>query len=252
VPARQVLGAMMSGSADPYFIAQEEVRAAVKKVQDMHEEWKTLLQKENTAKSGRFNTLHAEIQGELQHLGYDLQDVTATIEMVEDNRDRFKIDDSEINRRKDFVKSCHQTVKDLRDSVTSRQAQDKIQADQRKASAGRDEEKSRTAVAENEVFLNRQRQDQAQIVQQQDNELTELSAVAQRLGNTARTINVELQDQQKMLEELDDDIDRETEKLNFVMKKIGRLLKTSDHKQLCVVIALFILMMLLVFMVINT
>ena len=61
-----------------------------------------------------------------------------------------------------------------------------------------------------------------------------------------------LHDQQKMLEELDEDIDRETEKLNFVMKKIGRLLKTSDHKQLCVVIALFVLFMVLLFLIINT
>merc|ERR1719487_2550438 len=112
--------------------------------------------------------------------------------------------------------------------------------------------KNRAATRENEVFLNRQRQEQAQIIAQQDEELTQLSKVAQRLGDTARTINVELQDQQKMLEELDEDIDRETEKLNFVMKKIGRLLKTSDHKQLCVVIALFILFMVLLFLIINT
>ena len=32
---------------------------------------------------------------------------------------------------------------------------------------------------------------------------------------------------------IDKDIDRETEKLNFVMKRVGRLLKTSDSKQLC-------------------
>jgi len=244
----------MSGSADPYYIAQEEVKAAVNKVKDMHEEWKDLLQRENTAKSSKFTTLHSELAGELQHLGYDLQDVTATIEMVEDNRERFKIDDSEIKKRKDFVKQCHQTVQDIKDSTSSRQTLDKIQADQRKAqsSASRDDEKSKAASRENQNFLNNQRQDQQQIISQQDEELTQLSKVAQRLGDTARTINVELQDQQKMLEELDEDIDRETEKLNFVMKKVGRLLKTSDSKQLCVVIALFVLFMVMMFLVINT
>lgn len=217
----------------------------------MHEEWKELL-RENTAKSGRFNALHAEIAGELQSLGYDLQDVSATIEMVEDNRGKFQIDDAEIAKRKDFVKDCHKIVQEIKESVNSRQAVDKIQADQRKAAVGRDEDKSRTAVRENEAFLDRQRQDQAQIIQQQDEELTQISKVAQRLGDNAREMNRELKDQQRMLEELDEDIDKETEKLNFVMKRMGRLLKTSDHKQLCVVIALFVLFLVLLFLVINT
>lgn len=241
---------MMSGSADPYYIAQEEVRAAVRKLQDIHEEWKGILQKENTSKSSRFNMLHSELAGEIQQLEYDLQDVVATINMVEENRAKFQIDDSEINRRKDFVKSSQRTVQDIKDSYSSRQALDKIQADQRKP-ANRGDDSNHAAVRENDNFLGRQRQEQEQIIAQQDEELTQLSKVAQRLGDTARTINVELQDQQKMLQELDEDIDRETEKLNFVMKKMGRLLKTSDSKQLCVIIALFILFMVLLFFLIG-
>lgn len=244
----------MSGSADPYYIAQEEVRSAVRKVQTMHEEWKELLQRENTYNSLRFKELHSELQGELQHLVYDVQDVSETIKMVEDNRGKFQIDDAEIAKRKDFAKSCDQSIQEIKDSVSSRQTQEKMQADQRKAQSvvDRSEERNRVAVKENEVFLNRQRHEQAQIIEQQDQELTELSKVAQRLGDTARTINVELHDQQKMLDELDEDIDRETEKLNFVMKKMGRLLKTSDHKQLCVIIALFALFVALMFFLINT
>jgi len=240
----------MSGSADPYYIAQEEVRGAVRKLQDIHEEWKGILQGENTSKSSRFSALHSELAGEIQQLEYDLQDVSATINMVEENRAKFQIDDSEINKRKDFVKSSHRTVQDIKDNYSSRQTLDKIQGDRTKG-ATREEDSNRTAVRENDNFLGRQRQEQEQIIAQQDEELTQLSKVAQRLGDTARTINVELQDQQKMLEELDEDIDRETEKLNFVMKKMGRLLKTSDHKQLCVIIALFILALVLVFFIVS-
>merc|ERR550525_1506196 len=100
--------------------------------------------------------------------------------------------------------------------------------------------------------MRRQRQEQAQLIAQQDEALTLLSQSAQRLNETARTINTELQDQQKMLEELDEDIDKETEKLNFVMKRVGRLLKTSDKGQLCLIVGLFVLLIVLVFLLINT
>lgn len=39
-----------------------------------------------------------------------------------------------------------------------------------------------------------------------------------------------------MLSELDENIDRQQEQMNFVMGGLSRLLKTSDHKQLCTVI----------------
>merc|ERR1712135_165010 len=91
----------------------------------------------------------------------------------------------------------------------------------------------------------RQRQEQAQMMANQDEQLTELSKTAARLGDTARVINTELQDQQRMLDELGDDIDKETEKLNFVMKRVGRLIKTSDNKQICIIMALFALACLL-------
>lgn len=249
---------MLSTSSDPYYVAKEEVQAAIGKLRTMHGEWGLFLQSENTAKSQRFQELHAEICGELRQLGFDLQDISATISMVEENRAKFRIDDSEIASRKGFVTSSRNSVREIQDSITGRQAQSKMEADKRQvltnqASSSRaaEERKGRTN-RNNQEFLDRQRQEQAQIVAQQDEALTELSASARRLGNTAQTINMELREQQKMLEELDEGIDRETEKLNFVMKRMGRLLKTGDSKQLCLIIGLVVLLVVLIFLVINT
>lgn len=251
---------MLSSTTDPYYVAKDEVQSAIKKVQAMHDEWKLLLHSENTSKSARFQQLHSEIAGELRQVDFDLQDITETIRMVEENRAKFRFDDAEVASRKDFVKVSRGTVKDIQDSITGRQALGKIEADKRQAlgatsghagSAGRDDRQGRIA-RDNQQFLERQRQEQSQIIAQQDQDLTLLSQSAQRLGETARTINTELKDQQRMLEELDEDIDKETEKLNFVMKRIGRLLKTSDNKQLCLIIGLFVLLLVLVFLVVNT
>mmetsp|Transcript_10190 Transcript_10190/g.30612 ORF Transcript_10190/g.30612 Transcript_10190/m.30612 type:complete len:249 (-) Transcript_10190:40-786(-) len=248
---------MLSSATDPYYVAKDEVQAAIKKVQTMHDEWKRLLQSENTAKSTRFQELHSEIAAELRSLDYDLQDITETIKVVEENRTKFQFDNSEIQSRKDFVQASRANVKALQDSVASRQAVGKIESDRRQAlgtsssNPARDDRQN-AAARENEAFMDRQRQEQAQLIAQQDQDLALFSQSAQRLRETAQAINVELQDQQKMLEELDEDIDKETEKLNFVMKRIGRLLKTSDNKQLCLIVGLCVLLLVLVFLVINT
>lgn len=248
---------MLSATTDPYYVAKEEVEQALKKVKSMHSNWKSILDNENTAKSNKFQELHVEIAGELRQLEFDFQDITATINMVEENRQRFKFDDAEINARKDFVQANRAAAKAVSDSINGAHAEAKMASDRRDLLMSQQqarkaaEDRQSSTHRENEAFINRQRQDQQLIVQQQDEALAELSKSAERLGNTARTINIEIQDHQRMLQELDEDIDRETEKLNFVMKRMGRLLKTSDNKQLCVIIGLVILMIILLFLVIS-
>jgi hypothetical protein len=251
---------MFTATNDPYYVAKEEVDVALKKVQDMVAEWKRLFREENTARSRRFQEVHAEISGELVNLDYDLKDITATISMVEEHRDNPKfnyVSDAEISSRKEFVRASLATVREIQDNVAGRAAQAKIEADKRQllgtsGSRGSGQATDRRVEQDNDNFLAQQRQDQHRIMQQQDDTLTQISASAVRLGEAARTINMELQDQQQMLEDLDKDVDRETEKLNFVMKRMGRLLQTGDSKQLCLIIGLFVLMIVLIFLIINS
>mmetsp|Transcript_11731 Transcript_11731/g.21157 ORF Transcript_11731/g.21157 Transcript_11731/m.21157 type:complete len:250 (-) Transcript_11731:173-922(-) len=249
---------MLSTSSDPYYVAKDEVETAIKKVQRMYEEWKPLLQRENTARNQRFQEIHSELAGEVRQLDHDLQDISATISMVEENRAKFQFDNSEIASRKRFVSDTRNKVREIQDAISSRATVSKIESDKRSllsaagSSARGNDDRQAKVSKENADFLSRQRQEQTQIVSQQDEALDQLSASAQRLGNTAQIINSELREQQKMLEALDEDIDKETEKLNFVMKRMGRLLKTSDNKQLCLIIGLIALIVVLIFLVINT
>lgn len=247
----------MPSAADPYYVARDEVDAKIRKVQDMHSEWKRLLHSENTARSQRFQHLHAEILAELQNTDYDLQDITATISMVEDNRARFNMAEAEIKSRKDFVSRSRVSVREMHDSVAGTAASAKIEADKRQILTTRHNESKAAhdrqgqVTKDNDAFLDRERQTQQRIMEQQDETLDQIASSAHRLQGAANTISIELKEQQAMLEQLDDDIDKETEKLNFVMKRIGRLLQTGDSKQICLIVALFILMIVLIFLVIN-
>ncbi|CAE7937256.1 ppp1cc-b [Symbiodinium necroappetens] len=249
---------MLSASSDPYYVAREEVAKAMQKLQGLFPEWRRLLQTENTARSERFKELHSELAGELEQLSLDLDDIHATISMVEGNRGTFQISDAELASRRRFVTESRQTLEQLQKDMRGPQTRAKLESDQKAllssaaSSARAREERQSRAVQDNQAFLDRQRQQQAQLMARQDEDLTELSLSAQRLGNTAQILNVELKEQQKLLEELDEDIDKEAEKLNFVMKRMGKLLKTSDSKQLCLIIGLSCLVAFLLFLLINT
>lgn len=243
-----------STASDPFYVAKDEVQTGVKKVKAAHSEWKDLLERTNTAKSRRFADLQSEIHTELSQLEFDLNDMDATIAIVEQNPEKFPgvTEGGELQSRKAFLTNTRSTIAEIRDSLKSKKTLAKVEADKRELLNVADQEKRRKIEQQNERFLGEERETQQQIMRQQDQNLTELSRCAERLNATAHVINNELQDHQRMLQELDEDIDKETEKLNFVMKRIGKLLKTSDSKQLMLIVVLFLLMVFLLFLVINT
>lgn len=68
---------------------------------------------------------------------------------------------------------------------------------------------------------------QQDLLKHQDDQLDEIGEIAKRLNNHARTINQELKDHGDMLGKLDAEVDENLEKMNFVMKKLAKLMKTS-------------------------
>eukprot|EP00389_Voromonas_pontica_P002508 GDKH01003719.1.p1 GENE.GDKH01003719.1~~GDKH01003719.1.p1 ORF type:complete len:113 (+),score=9.34 GDKH01003719.1:155-493(+) len=98
-------------------------------------------------------------------------------------------------------------------------------------------------------FFQSQEQVQQQLRSQGDEQLQELGRTADRLHNAALVVSNEIQEQQRMLSELDQEIDREAAKMNFVMGKMAKLLKTSDSKQICLVLFLIAVLAVLLVMI---
>ena len=56
---------------------------------------------------------------------------------------------------------------------------------------------------------------------------------------------IELKEQKIMLDHLDTDMDQAGEKMNFVIEKLGKLLKTKNNCQLCTIIILTLILVIL-------
>ena len=103
--------------------------------------------------------------------------------------------------------------------------------------------------AENTHFIVDKQAEARMIMQQQDEDLSELGQGVDRLNQMSMGINQELQTQNRMLDDLDRDIDEAAEKMNFVMGKLAKLLKTKDTCQICVILALTFILIVLILLV---
>lgn len=87
---------------------------------------------------------------------------------------------------------------------------------------------------------------------QQDDELDELSASVERIGGVGLTIHEELLAQERIIDDLDTEMDTTSNRLDFVQKKVAMVMKKASAKgQLMMIVflvVLFIILFVLVFL----
>ena len=237
---------MTTAASDPYYVARDAVNQSISEVQASFRRWEQSLG-DSSLSSRSFQDSTKGLIDDVDRLEEDLSVIDSSIRVVETNPTRFPLKAGELDARKQWSLTQHRVCADIRTKVNGPQAKAKIDADRKKAALVEAEQSrlKKQSQEANESSISSSKQVHQQIINQQDETLTELARVTDRLGQTAIVINSELQDQQRLLSELDRDIDRQSEKMNYVMGKMAKLLKTSDTKQLVLVIILVIISVLL-------
>ena len=237
---------MNSAASDPYYVARDAVNQSVSEIQTSVKKWETYLASD-TFQSRVFTDSTRILLEDVDRLEEDLAIIDSSIRVVETNPSRFPLRAGELDLRKQWASMQHRICVEIRGKVNGPQAKAKIESDKRKAASAASEQARAKKTVEDSAdhTIGSSKQVHEQIIAQQDETLTELARVTDRLGETAVVINSELQDQQRLLSQLDNDMDRQQEKMNYVMGKMGKLLKTSDMKQIGFVIFLLLLSIVL-------
>eukprot|EP00624_Nannochloropsis_granulata_P002160 evm.model.NODE_20763_length_15967_cov_31.706394.2 len=84
------------------------------------------------------------------------------------------------------------------------------------------------------------------MLQEQDQGLEELGTAVDRVGQMADAMNQELNAQNRMLGDLEVEVENTNEQMNFVMGKLSKLLKTKDKYQLWLIIFLTVVLIVLI------
>jgi syntaxin 6 len=186
-----------------------------------------------------------------------LKDVSITVQAVENNRDKFAhIDDSQLYDRKALVDTSRGRIQHAKDEMNSERVREKQLYDERNKAARRsgdgllgatnDEERQNTA------FIMDNQAQTSLLMQEQDETLDELGEVVSRVGEMAGAISEEIGHQNKMLDELDQDMTNAEEELGMVMGNLAKLLKTKDPWQLRTIMCLSLTVVILFLLVIYS
>jgi len=144
----------------------------------------------------------------------------------------------------------------MHEIFSGRETRAKLDADKRKQLAARAaEEVSASAGAggsgaatsaytkANSAYIGDHRQAQQQMVREQNTQLDTMSSSLDQLNMMAGTIKDELEDQEKILTDVESGIDTAQSKMDSVTKHIEKLLKTKDKCQImtiCLLVLLFV------------
>ncbi|KAK2835126.1 hypothetical protein Q5P01_015610 [Channa striata] len=260
---------------DPFFVVKGEVLKAVNAAQSLHHRWLELLQGAGGASKEELDWTTNELRNSLRSIEWDLEDLDETINIlyhrgrvieriVESNPKKFNLDTTELSKRKDFITSTRQTVKEMKEQMSSPAAAS-VDRKNKQDSLGEGGAQGpiwqpvpdkysrldRQLQNTNSQFIEEQQMQQQLIAEQQDEQLELVSGTIGVLKNMSERIGMELDEQAVMLDDFGHEMDNTHSRLDNVMKKLAKVSHmTSDRRQWCaigVLLAILFVVILLFF-----
>ncbi|XP_071369206.1 syntaxin-6 isoform X3 [Centroberyx affinis] len=238
---------------DPFFVVKGEVQKAVNTAQSLHQRWSELLQDPAAASKEEMDWTTNELRNSLRSIEWDLEDLDETISIVESNPKKFNLDAVELSKRKAFITSTRQTVKEMKEHMSGPVAAASTDKKGRQPGSGSDkytrlDHQLQTA---NTQFIEEQQTQQQLMAEQQDEQLELVSGTIGVLKNMSERIGMELDEQAVMLDDFGHEMDNTQSRLDNVMKKLAKVSHmTSDRRQWCaigVLLAVLFVIILLFF-----
>jgi len=241
---------------DPFYVVKEEVTEALQAVDEMYDKWKDLLEHSNTSNNEDFKWVSNELKTGLRGIESDLTDLDETIGIVEKDKLRFRIEDYEINSRKNFVWSTRKKIQSIKDDMSSTVTKGKMEKDSRMNLMQQKNQNSKFAKYEasvqkdNEQFIEGQQQRQQQIFQDQNKGLEKLSTTVGTLKEIASTIDVSLEEHKVLIGDIEKDADKADSGLKGAVKRVNNLIdSTKDGTQIGIIVVLILVLIGLVVLV---
>ncbi len=173
---------------------------------------------------------------------------------MEANRKRFpNIDDAELESRRQFANDCKALVLDVISTVNSPRSQNKIDRDARSALMGSGGKSSgKVGSKEGGNFIQAKQQEANQLVERQDEILTDMTAALDRLKGVSVDIQGELGTQTKIISQMTVGADTALGNMELAFGKMDALTgKSSSGRWFCIlflIVIIFVEIILIVYL----
>ena len=223
---------------DPFYLVREEISDSVSTCESSFSRihnLQTLTQKKETC---------INISSEIDSLLWQLNELDRATEAAERDPNRFRVSREELERRKAWTSQTRERLNVLKGRVENMMmnSSNSLNSEQNRVKSVLDQ--NRNTI--DDYMRSEERATQDQLFANQDEQLEDLSHHIRTIGNVGKTIGEELEQQGRMLE----DLEEETEGVRARMQAANQMMihvfkKAGVRAQLCTVFALTIILVLL-------
>jgi len=245
---------------DPFFVVKDEVLKALTKTRGLYERWRGGEEGREFRTAEEQEWAATELKNSLRSIEWDLEDLEDTVQIVEKNPTKFRIDGAELAVRKGFIETTRDEVRQMKERISKpTEKNDRLSAPQPSTQAqhsgGGATKYSRLASEADsphrEFIVGMEQQEQ--IIRRQDETLEIMTDSVGNIRSMSQHVANELDEQAVMLDEFGAEIEHADSKLDATMKKMAKVLHLSDDRRQWMAIgalsSAMVVVLVLIFMV---
>lgn len=245
-------------SVDPYHDVQAEIQSSLQAASNLRA---SFLRIRSTASEGseELNWARDELKGTLAALEADLEDLEASVKIVEETGGRmFGIEEREVMSRRAYVTHVRNEIETMRWELLPPSAQARTPRPTPPSASASSAMNPATSTAsslpppyepaaEEDDQAAWSREEQQMMMHQQDQTLTSIQGTLRTLAQQAGLIGQETAEQNEMLGDLEQQVDRTDGRLGGAMKKMQKFIRDTEETKSgwCITILIVILVCLL-------
>ncbi|XP_044761249.1 syntaxin-6 isoform X1 [Coccinella septempunctata] len=244
---------------DPFFVVKDEVFKALNKTRGLYLRWIEIQEDPICVSKEEIEWINTELKNSLRSIEWDLEDLEDTIDIVEKNPTKFKIDNKELTLRKKFIDSTREEVKLMRDKINMNRGRDRDHTarqpllDTSEVKVTNTRGTTKYSKLENDTdspqrnFIKDTFAQQQYLTRQQEEHLEAIGDSLGSLKNMSRHIGIELDEQAGMLDEFGTEMDTTESRMDSAMKRMAKVLHmTTDRRQWTAIIVLSIILFIVI------
>jgi len=220
---------------DPYYIVKNTISETLAGLRELHKTWRLHLADTSPAADDEFSWTTEELRNAIKTVEWDLQELKKTIQIVQQNKTRFNIDEHELANRRRFVQESEDFVANLKIEIDTGVRQ-RVRVDPKSASSKhsqtssskRYEKVDNLIEKENEDYIQTQARKQDDLYAQQHKDLEELEVYVDTLHGMSQEMGQELEAHDKALTHLETETDRSNSGVRKAVGQINQLLDKAD------------------------
>jgi syntaxin 6 len=248
---------------DPFFVVKDEVMKALTKTRGLYDRWRSGEEGREFRTAEEQEWAATELKNSLRSIEWDLEDLEDTVQIVEKNPTKFRIDGAELAVRKGFIENTRDEVGQMKEKISrpsssknDRLSVQSLTVGQPSGGGGGGLTKysrlsSETDSPHKEFIIGMEQQEQ--IIRQQDETLEIMTDSMGNIRSMSQHVSNELDEQAVMLDEFGAEIEHADSKLDATMKKMAKVLHLSDDRRQWMAIgalsSAMVVVLVLIFMV---